>query len=113
MKLPLSDLRVLDLTNVLAGPYCAMVLGDMGADVIKLENADKGDTSRQFEPQVNGESYCFAVLNRNKKSIALNLQSPQGREIVMRLVAQCFNSADFTEGRTAFMEKRKPVFTGR
>ena len=88
MKLPLSGLRVLDLTNVLAGPYCAMVLGDMGADVIKLENADKGDTSRQFEPQVNGESYCFAVLNRNKQSIALNLKDPAGLKIAQQLAAK-------------------------
>ena len=88
MKLPLSGLRVLDLTNVLAGPYCSMVLADMGADVIKLENADKGDTSRQFEPQVNGESYCFAVLNRNKKSIALNLKDPAGLKIAQQLAAQ-------------------------
>lgn len=88
MTLPLSGLRVLDLTNVLAGPYCSMVLADMGADVIKLENADKGDTSRQFEPQVNGESYCFAVLNRNKKSIALNLKDPAGLKVAHQLAAQ-------------------------
>jgi crotonobetainyl-CoA:carnitine CoA-transferase CaiB-like acyl-CoA transferase len=88
MKLPLSGLRVLDLTNVLAGPYCSMVLGDMGAEVIKLENADKGDTSRQFEPKINGESYCFAVLNRNKKSIALNLKDPAGLQIAHQLAAQ-------------------------
>jgi crotonobetainyl-CoA:carnitine CoA-transferase CaiB-like acyl-CoA transferase len=88
MKLPLSGIRVLDLTNVLAGPYCSMVLGDMGAEVIKLENADKGDTSRQFEPQVNGESYCFAVLNRNKQSIALNLKDPAGLKVAHQLAAQ-------------------------
>jgi len=76
MALPLSGIRVLDLTNVLAGPYCSMVLGDMGAQVIKIENADKGDTSRSFEPQVNGESYCFAVLNRNKKKRRLEFERP-------------------------------------
>ncbi|MDQ6881651.1 MAG: CoA transferase, partial [Pseudomonadota bacterium] len=70
MALPLEGVRVLDLTNVMAGPYCSMVLGDMGADVVKLESVDGGDTSRRFDPQVNGESYCFAVLNRNKKSLA-------------------------------------------
>ena len=85
MALPLQGLRVLDLTNVLAGPYCSMVLGDMGADVIKVENTDKGDTSRNFEPQVNGESYCFAVLNRNKKSISLDLKSPEGKKIALAL----------------------------
>ena len=85
MTLPLQGLRVLDLTNVLAGPYCSMVLGDMGADVIKIENTEKGDTSRNFEPQVNGESYCFAVLNRNKKSISLDLKSPEGKKIALAL----------------------------
>jgi crotonobetainyl-CoA:carnitine CoA-transferase CaiB-like acyl-CoA transferase len=85
MALPLQGIRVLDLTNVLAGPYCSMVLGDMGADVIKVETTDKGDTSRNFEPQVNGESYCFAVLNRNKKSLSLDLKSPAGKQIALQL----------------------------
>jgi len=88
MALPLQGLRVLDLTNVLAGPYCSMVLGDMGAEVIKIENTDKGDTSRNFEPQVNGESYCFAVLNRNKKSLALDLKAPEGKKIALALAAR-------------------------
>jgi crotonobetainyl-CoA:carnitine CoA-transferase CaiB-like acyl-CoA transferase len=88
MALPLQGLKVLDLTNVMAGPYCAMVLGDMGAEVIKVEAFPEGDASRRFEPQVNGESYCFAVLNRNKKSLALDLKHPQGKEVVMRLGAQ-------------------------
>jgi crotonobetainyl-CoA:carnitine CoA-transferase CaiB-like acyl-CoA transferase len=88
MTLPLKGIRVLDLTNVLAGPYCSMVLGDMGADVIKVENTEKGDTSRNFEPQVNGESYCFAVLNRNKKSISLDLKDPSGKQIALDLAAR-------------------------
>jgi crotonobetainyl-CoA:carnitine CoA-transferase CaiB-like acyl-CoA transferase len=88
MALPLEGVRVLDLTNVMAGPYCSMVLGDMGADVIKIENFPEGDTSRRFDPQVNGESYCFAVLNRNKKSVALDLKAPRGKEIFMKLAAQ-------------------------
>ena len=88
MTLPLSGIRVLDLTNVLAGPYCSMVLGDMGAEVIKIENADKGDISRSFEPQVNAESYCFAVLNRNKKSVALNLKDPAGLKIALMLASK-------------------------
>ena len=88
MALPLQGIRVLDLTNVLAGPYCSMVLGDMGAEVIKIENTDKGDTSRNFEPQVNGESYCFAVLNRNKKSVSLDLKAPEGRKIALELAAR-------------------------
>jgi crotonobetainyl-CoA:carnitine CoA-transferase CaiB-like acyl-CoA transferase len=87
MPLPLEGVRVLDLTNVMAGPYCAMVLGDMGAEVVKVESFE-GDTSRRFEPQINGESYCFAVLNRNKKSIAIDLKAPRGKAIVTQLAAK-------------------------
>jgi crotonobetainyl-CoA:carnitine CoA-transferase CaiB-like acyl-CoA transferase len=87
MPLPLEGVRVLDLTNVMAGPYCAMVLGDMGAEVVKVESFE-GDTSRRFEPQINGESYCFAVLNRNKKSIAIDLKAPRGKAIVTELAAK-------------------------
>jgi crotonobetainyl-CoA:carnitine CoA-transferase CaiB-like acyl-CoA transferase len=71
----------------MAGPYCAMVLGDLGAEVIKVENFPEGDASRRFDPKVNGESYCFAVLNRNKKSLALNMKDPRGKEIFMKLAA--------------------------
>ena len=66
MALPLEGMKVLDLSNIMAGPYCTMVLGDMGAEVLKVENFPEGDGSRRFDPKVNGESYCFAVLNRNK-----------------------------------------------
>ncbi len=89
MPLPLEGVRVLDLTSVMAGPYCTMVLGDMGADVVKVENFPEGDdTSRRFDPKVNGESYCFAVLNRNKKSVALNMKDPRGKEAFMKLAAK-------------------------
>src|SRR3954467_7855305 len=87
MPLPLEGVRVLDLTNVMAGPYCTMVLGDLGAEVVKLESLE-GDSTRNFEPRVNDESYCFAVLNRNKKSISVDLKAPQGREIVLKLAAR-------------------------
>jgi crotonobetainyl-CoA:carnitine CoA-transferase CaiB-like acyl-CoA transferase len=87
MALPLEGVRVLDLTNVMAGPYCTMVLGDMGAEVVKIETFPGGDTSRGFDPQVNGESYCFAVLNRNKKSLALDMKHPSGKDIAMKLAA--------------------------
>ena len=87
MPLPLEGVRVLDLTNVMAGPYCSMVLGDLGAEVVKLESLE-GDSTRQFEPKVNDESYCFAVLNRNKRSIAVDLKAPEGREVVLRLAAR-------------------------
>jgi crotonobetainyl-CoA:carnitine CoA-transferase CaiB-like acyl-CoA transferase len=88
MALPLEGVRVLDLTTVMAGPYCTMVLGDMGAEVIKIENFPEGDSSRRFDPKVNDESYCFAVLNRNKKSVALNMKDPRGKEAFMKLAAK-------------------------
>lgn len=88
MTLPLDGVRVLDLTSVMAGPYCAMVLGDLGADVVKIESFPDGDASRRFDPKVNGESYCFAVLNRNKRSLALDLKDPRGKEAVLRLAAR-------------------------
>lgn len=88
MPLPLEGVTVLDLTTVMAGPYCTMVLGDMGATVIKVENFPEGDGSRRFEPKVNGESYCFAVLNRNKRSIAINMKDPRSKAIFMKLAAK-------------------------
>ena len=88
MALPLEGVRVLDLTTVMAGPYCTMVLGDMGAEVIKIENFPEGDSSRRFDPKVNDESYCFAVLNRNKKSVALNMKDPRGKDAFMKLAAK-------------------------
>ncbi|MFP5405361.1 MAG: CoA transferase, partial [Gammaproteobacteria bacterium] len=88
MALPLEGVNVLDLTNVMAGPYCAMVLGDMGANVVKIESFPDGDASRRFDPKINDESYCFAVLNRNKKSLALDLRDDvtfhSGRQFTSR-----------------------------
>ena len=88
MALPLEGVKVLDFTAVMAGPYCTLMLADMGADVTKIETFPEGDGSRRFEPKVNDESYCFAVLNRNKKSVALDLKRPQGKEIFMQLAAK-------------------------
>ncbi len=88
MPLPLEGITVLDLTTVMAGPYCTMVLGDMGANVIKVENFPEGDGSRRFDPKVNGESYCFAVLNRNKRSVGLNMKDTRGKEIFLKLAAK-------------------------
>ena len=88
MALPLAGVNVLDLTNIMAGPYCTMVLGDMGAEVVKVENFPEGDASRRFDPKVNDESYCFAVLNRNKKSLALDMKHPRGKEIFNQLAAK-------------------------
>jgi len=85
MALPLDGVKVLDFTAIMAGPYCTLMLADMGADVVKIESFPEGDGSRRFDPKVNGESYCFAVLNRNKRSVALNLKDPRGRDVFLKL----------------------------
>lgn len=82
----LSDIKVLDLTRVLAGPYATMVLADLGAEIIKIEQPGKGDDSRAYGPYKNGESAYFMSLNRNKESITLNLKTPDGKEILKELV---------------------------
>ena len=82
----LSDIKVLDLTRVLAGPYATMVLADLGAEIIKIEQPEKGDDSRAYGPYKNGESAYFMSLNRNKESITLNLKTPEGKEILKELV---------------------------
>lgn len=82
----LEGLTVLDLTRVLAGPFCTMILADMGADVIKVEEAGKGADERQMGPFQNGESAYFMNLNRNKKGITLNLKAAKGKEIFKELV---------------------------
>ena len=88
--LPLKNIKVLDVSQIMAGPYCTMVLGDMGAEVIKVEKANGGDDSRQMGPYVNDESTCFSQINRNKKSISLNLKDERARAIFYRLA----NDAD-------------------
>jgi len=86
---PLADLLVLDLSRVLAGPYCTMMLADLGAEVIKVERPGRGDGTRQWGPPwAGGESAYYLSVNRNKKSITLNLESEEGREIVRQLSAQ-------------------------
>jgi CoA:oxalate CoA-transferase len=82
----LQGIKILDLTRVLAGPYVSMVLGDLGAEVIKIETPQGGDDSRGYGPFINGESVYFMSLNRNKKSLSLNLKSEEGKEIFMRMV---------------------------
>ncbi len=89
MRLPLEGMRVLDLSQIMAGPYCTMVLADMGADVIKIEKTNGGDDSRQMGPFVDGESACFMQINRNKRSVALNLKDPEIREIFYRMAREC------------------------
>jgi formyl-CoA transferase len=84
---PLDGIRVVDLTRVLAGPFCTMMLGDMGADVIKIEEPHHGDESRGWEPIVNGWSSYFLGVNRNKRSVALDLKQPDGAAALRSLVA--------------------------
>ncbi len=85
-KCALSGIRVLDLTRVLAGPFCTMLLGDMGAEIIKIETPGNGDDSRRYPPFIGEESAYFMNLNRNKKSIVLNLKHPRSKDIFLRLV---------------------------
>jgi len=84
----LARIRVLDLSRVLAGPFCTMLLGDLGADIIKIESLELGDDSRKYPPFVGTESAYFMNLNRNKRSIALNLKSEEGKKIFFGLVKQ-------------------------
>jgi formyl-CoA transferase len=82
---PLSGLVVLDLSRVLAGPYCTMVLGDLGADVIKVEHPDGDDTRRWGPPFAAGESAYYLAVNRNKRSVVADLKTEAGRELVRRI----------------------------
>ncbi len=85
---PLQGMKVLDLTRVVVGPFCTMQLGDMGAEVIKVESPGKGDDLRSTPPFINGESTYFFLLNRNKKSITVNLKHPRGKEIIWKLIQE-------------------------
>ena len=86
---PLEGIRVIDLSRIVVGPYCTMVLGDMGADVIKIEMPKIGDDTRMWGPPfVGGESAYFISLNRNKRSLALNLKTEKGKEILRDLIRQ-------------------------
>ncbi|QQK78890.1 CoA transferase [Salicibibacter cibi] len=82
---PLDGLVVLDASQIMAGPYCTMVLADLGAEVIKVEKTQGGDDSRQMGPYVNGESTSFFQINRNKKSISLNLKNDEGIEAFYKI----------------------------
>lgn len=84
----LENIRIVDLSQALAGPYCTMLLGDMGADVIKVEQPGAGDQSRGWGPPfVGGESTYFLSVNRNKRSLTLNIKTAEGQEILHKLVA--------------------------
>jgi crotonobetainyl-CoA:carnitine CoA-transferase CaiB-like acyl-CoA transferase len=84
---PLEGIRILDLTRVLSGPYCTMLLGDLGAEVIKVERPREGDDTRAFAPPFQGDQAAyFLSINRNKKSITLDMKSERGKEVLWRLV---------------------------
>jgi len=85
MSLPLGGVTVLDLSRVLAGPFCAAWLADMGAEVIKIEDTAGGDEARTWPPQKGGESAAYLVCNRNKRGMTLDLKAPEGREVLKRL----------------------------
>ena len=88
-SLPLQGIVVLDCTQVMAGPFCSLLLADMGADVIKVEKPDGGDDNRRMGPPfINGRSAAFLAINRNKRGLALNLRSEDGATVLKRLVEQ-------------------------
>lgn len=85
---PLQGMKVIELSHIMSGPICGMMLADMGADVIKVEKMDGGDDCRRFAPILeHGESASFMVLNRNKRDIALNLKTEGGKEVLRRMLA--------------------------
>ena len=86
---PLDGITIVDLTRVLSGPYCTMLLADMGARVIKIEQPGKGDDTRQWGPPfVEGESAYFLSINRNKESVTLDFKAPEGRAALEQLIAK-------------------------
>ena len=104
MELPLTGIRVLDVSRILAGPFCTMILGDLGAEIIKVEMPKIGDGSRAWGPPfIKGESAYYLSINRNKKSITINLKHPKGREIIYKLA----------EKSDVFIENFRPGVTER
>jgi crotonobetainyl-CoA:carnitine CoA-transferase CaiB-like acyl-CoA transferase len=102
--LPLTDTRVLDVTTSIAGPYCAQLLGALGADVVKIERPDTGDDGRAWGPPFwNGEGAMFLSVNAGKRSLALSLRDERGREVLLRLAA----SAD------VFLQSLRPGLADR
>ena len=105
MQKPLEGLKIVDLSRFIAGPYCTMKLGDMGAEIIKVETPGKGDDSRELGPPfVNGESAYYLSFNRNKKSITLNLRTEQAKKILSELISEAdIFVENFRAGVTAQM----------
>ncbi len=89
MSKPLEGVRVLDLSRVLAGPFCTMILSDLGAEVVKVELPGTGDDSRAFGPFRNGQSLYFVNVNRGKQSVAIDLKSEAGRKLLVDLAKEC------------------------
>ncbi len=85
---PLAGIRVIDLSRVLAGPYLTQQLGDLGAEILKIEPPGRGDDTRGFAPHVAGESHYFMALNRNKKSLVIDLRTSEGADLLRQLVAK-------------------------
>src|SRR5258708_14064769 len=83
---PLTGVRIVDLTRVVAGPFCTMMLGDMGAEVLKIEEPQHGDDTRAWAPFIGGEGSFFLALNRSKKSVAIDLKTPDGAAALRRLI---------------------------
>jgi crotonobetainyl-CoA:carnitine CoA-transferase CaiB-like acyl-CoA transferase len=101
--MPLTGIRVLDLTRLLPGAFCTMLLADMGADVIRVEDPSAGDWMRYTPPVAGDQSVQFNALNRNKRSVTLNLKSPEGRDLLLRLV----------DGAGVLVEGNRPGVIGR
>lgn len=98
---PLKGVTVLDFSKVFAGPHCAQYLGDLGADVIKVEPVEGGDDTRLWAPQKNGQSSTFLAFNRNKRSLAVDLKTQEGRAIVHKLVKTADVTVQGFKGGTA------------
>src|SRR3546814_16073519 len=82
----LKGLLVLDLSRFISGPYCAMMLGDMGAEVVKIEKPGSGELVRKYEPALGGNSLYSMIFNRNKKSLPIDLRKPEGKQLLRALV---------------------------
>ncbi len=101
--MPLSGLRVIDLTRIVAGPFCAQLLADMGAEVIKVEAPGKGDPTRHQGAIKHGQSYYFAQFNRNKKSVSIDLYTEEGKAVLARMI----------EGADVLLENYRPGVLAR
>lgn len=88
MTASLQGLKVLDLSRFIAGPHCAMILGDLGAEVVKVERTRGGDDTRSLGPYLEGESLYFMMFNRNKRSLTLDFRNPEAQDLLRRLVAE-------------------------